>query len=205
MSGRSGGHSFPLDLGKEKPRNQGIEWKRLDPGAGDHPPSSSSCSTTANANHPRASTANSTVLARQARDETRLDFGRPGGLRVLGRWPCAMYPSTQVPHPSTLRLLPSECPPLQSLRTTSLSLKYPGHIITFKDQGCCWTATPLLSCLLFVWALYAPALLPLIPSFYLSSIHLAHRAFPPSPCSFALHGPASKHPTARCSTQVVWT
>lgn len=37
-------HSFPPGLGKEKPRNQGIEWKRLDPGAGDHPPSSSSCS-----------------------------------------------------------------------------------------------------------------------------------------------------------------
>jgi hypothetical protein len=61
---------FPPPPGEEKSRNQGIEWERLDPGAGDHPPSSSSCSTTANANHPRASTANSTVLARQARDET---------------------------------------------------------------------------------------------------------------------------------------
>lgn len=40
------------DLGKKRSRNQGIEWKRLDPGAGDHPPSpihqaATGCSTTA--------------------------------------------------------------------------------------------------------------------------------------------------------------
>ena len=64
-----------FDLGKKRSRNQGIEVEEIGPrgqGTTLHHPFIKlqlAAALPPNANHPRASTANSTVLARQARDE----------------------------------------------------------------------------------------------------------------------------------------
>lgn len=113
-----------------------------------------------------------------------------------------MYPRTPVPSLPSAPLVSGGPPLLQSLKTTSLPLKYPGHIITFDQiQGCCWTATPLLSCVLFFWALYAPALLPLIPSLYLPSSFWSPGIFQFLPArSLSTTQLRNIHPSARCST-----
>lgn len=64
----------PLDLGKKSPEirgSSGRDWTQACPGGqGTTLHHHQAAAATANANHPRASTANSTVLATQARDES---------------------------------------------------------------------------------------------------------------------------------------
>lgn len=157
MPGRSSaagsGHSFPLDLGKKSPEIRGSIGRDWTQGQG-----------TTLHHHQAAALPQRLIIPGQARPIQPFWRGRPETRRDLtwAHWGvcwlvrCTMYPPYL---------------PLQSLRTTSLPLKYPWpHYNLQPDQGCCWTATPLLSCLLFIWALYAPALLPLIPSFYLFSV-----------------------------------
>lgn len=177
------GHSFPLDLGKKSPEIRGSIGRDWTQGQG-----------TTLHHHQAAALPQTLIIPGQARPIQPFWRGRPETRRDLtwARWGvcwlvrCTMYPPYL---------------PLQSLRTTSLPLRYPWpHYNLQPDQGCCWTATPLLSCLLFIWALYAPALLPLIPSFYPSSIFcflLAPRTFHPPPArSLSTASPRNIHPLA---------
>lgn len=130
-----------------------------------------------NANHPRASTANSTVLARQARDEN-LTWGWgdecvyvPTYLRIcVGTYPPTCPPSLRLSAP----LVPlGGISPSNPWETTSLPVKYPRPHYNLRPDSrllldCNTSLSLCLACCSF-WALHAPALLPLIPSFPLTN------------------------------------